>query len=90
MRIERVKMAPKKTKISLFFSRYYYHKSSYLFQGSSDVHCIGEDDPGVFGESDAVQTGGEILFLILLHPTNQAFSTKHTRLENGCVNNVAQ
>ena len=31
-------------------------------------HCIGEDDPGVFGESHAVhvQTGGKILFLILL------------------------
>ena len=55
-------------------------------------HCIGEDDPGVFRESHAVhvQTGVKILFLILLHPTNQAFSTKHTRLENGRVNNVAQ
>ena len=60
-----------------------------MFQGSSDIHCIGEDDPGVFGESHVVQTGGKILFLILLHPTNQAFSTKHTRLENRRVNNVA-
>ena len=84
-------MRSKKTKILLSSADITVkHKSSYLFQGSSDVHCIGEDDQGVFGESHSVQTGGKILFLILLHPTNQAFTTKHTRLENGLVKNVAQ
>ena len=72
-----------------FFSRYYWHKSAYLFQGSSDIHCIGEDDPGIFGESHAVQTGQisrRCIASLTFHKSG--ISRKHTWLENGRVSNV--